>query len=96
MSADTARRSTGPYTALCFWTGVISLGLEALGVVGTLYLPPVALPALLGPIGGGIAIAYGVVGCAKEAANSRCVIGLTTGTLAFLAPVALLFAVASP
>ncbi|MDR3079353.1 MAG: hypothetical protein LBV60_00220, partial [Streptomyces sp.] len=78
MSADAARRSDRPYSALCFSIGMFSLAAAALGFVGV----PVVI--MLGAIGGGIAVAYGVTGWAREGASARCLVGLAVGVVSVL------------
>ncbi|MZD04270.1 hypothetical protein GTW43_04120 [Streptomyces sp. SID5785] len=90
MSADAARQSAGPYSGLCFSIGLISLVAAVLGFAGV----PVVI--MLAPIGGGIALVYGVTGWAKGDVNARCIVGLMAGAVSLLAPLAILFSVASP
>ncbi|MFH9802096.1 hypothetical protein ACH4M0_07615 [Streptomyces albidoflavus] len=70
-------------------TGPVSLLGVALGFAAVPFV------MILGLIGGAIAVVYGTVGLAKGERRSRgrCLVGLTTGAVAFPVPTIALFAV---
>ncbi|MEU2313373.1 hypothetical protein [Streptomyces albidoflavus] len=74
--------------ALAAVIGPVSLLGVALGFAAVPFV------MILGLIGGAVATVYGAVGLAKgERARGRCLVGLTTGAVAFLVPTIALFSV---
>ena len=85
----TATRPDLTHGGLAAVIGPVSLLGVALGFAAVPFV------MILGLIGGAIAAVYGAVGLAKgeRRARGRCLLGLTTGAVAFLVPTIALFAV---